>query len=238
VPPVQGLVLGIETATALGGVAIVDGQGRILCECSFLGRESHAERIIPEVSRLVASLGAGPQDLAAVAVSAGPGSFTGLRSGVASAKGLAFARGIPLYGVSTLEALAANAPAGSGTVCAVLGARRGEVYRALFEAGSPGPVRLTPDELVPADGFAAALPTGCLVLGDPPAAGAARLRGDSLRYGPAHLNHPRPATVALYGWAALQSAQPSRLADLLPRYVRPPGAEVSAGWCASGKPTQ
>lgn len=216
-------MLGIETATALGGVAVVDGDGRILGETTLFGRESHSERIIPEAGRLLAALGAGTGDLAAVAVSSGPGSFTGLRTGIASAKGLAFARGLPLYGVPTLETLAANAPPGSGTVCAVLNARRGEVFRALFSADGARPVRLSPDELVRAADFAAGLPAGSLVVGEPPSPpGVDPVR--ALRFAPAHLNHPRAAVVALRGLDALRSAAASELATLLPRYLRGSGA--------------
>lgn len=220
-----GLVLGIESATALGGVALVSGDGRVLGEYALRGRESHAERIAPAVGELLEALGATPADLGAVAVSCGPGSFTGLRTGVAAAKGLAFSRGIPLYGVPTLEALAANAPPGSGSVCAVLGARRGELYRALFAAGAAGTVRRTPDQLVPEQELAADLPAGCLLLGEfAPVAGCA---APHLRRGPEHLNHPRAAVIALAGLAALRSGRPSELASLAPVYLRPAGDTVA-----------
>ena len=220
-----GLVLGIETATALGGVAVVSGDGRILGEVTLLGRESHSERIIPAAGELLAAIGAEQADLAAVAVSSGPGSFTGLRTGLAAAKGLAFARALPLFGVPTLETLAANAPAGSGAVCAVINARRGECFRALFSAAA-GPVRQSPDELVAEGDLAAGLPAGCLVLGDPPSSLRARRMAPPLRFGPAHLNHPRAAVVALAGHAALRSGRPSELATLLPGYLRAPGADL------------
>jgi tRNA threonylcarbamoyladenosine biosynthesis protein TsaB len=225
-----GLVLGIETATALGGVAVVSGDGRILGEVTLLGRESHSERIIPAAGELLTALGASPADLAAVAVSRGPGSFTGLRTGVAAAKGLAFSRGIPLFGVSTLEALAAGAADGSGPVCAVLGARRGECYRALFAAGPDGPVRQTPDELLPEQELAAGLPAGCLLLGEVPLPRPG-LAATGLRFAPVHLNHPRSATVALSGHAALRAGRPSELATLLPVYLRPAGDGTPRGRC-------
>jgi tRNA threonylcarbamoyladenosine biosynthesis protein TsaB len=227
--PAEGLVLGIETATALGGVALVSGDGRILGEMTLLGRESHSERIIPAAGDLVASLGFTAEDIAAVAVSRGPGSFTGLRTGLAAAKGLAFSRGVPLFGVPTLEALAANAPAGSGPVCAVLNARRGEVYRALFSAGTDGPVRQTPDELISEGDLAAGLPAGCLILGEPPSSLRSRRTAPSLRFGPAHLNHPRAAAVALAGREALRSGRASELASLLPGYLRAAGVERPIG---------
>ncbi len=229
-------MLGIETATALGGVALVDEDGRILGEITLLGRESHSERIIPAVAELLATLGASPGDLAAVAVSSGPGSFTGLRTGVASAKGLAFSRGVPLYGVPTLAALAANATAGCGPVCAVLNARRGEVFRALFQAGAEGLARRTPDELLPARECAAGLPPGCLVLGEAPAALREATAPSALRFAPAHLNHPRASAVALSGLAALRAGAPSELLSLLPGYLRTADACCQTTAAGGAKP--
>jgi tRNA threonylcarbamoyladenosine biosynthesis protein TsaB len=219
------LVLGIETATALGGVAVVSGDGSLLGEITLLGRESHSERIIPALEDLLASLGAGRADLAAIAVSRGPGSFTGLRTGLAAAKGLAFSCGIPLFGVPTLEVLAANAPARSGDVCAILNARRGEFFRALFSAGDAGPIRQTPDSLIAERELAVDLPAGCLVLGEPPDSLRTLRSLPPLRLAPPHLNHPRAAAVALAGQAALGRGQPSELATLLPEYLRGAGAE-------------
>ncbi|HEY5999162.1 MAG TPA: tRNA (adenosine(37)-N6)-threonylcarbamoyltransferase complex dimerization subunit type 1 TsaB [bacterium] len=224
-----GLVLGIETATALGGVALVSADGGLLAETTLLGRESHSERIIPAAGELLDAFAPSPGDLAAVAVSRGPGSFTGLRTGLAAAKGLAFARGIPLFGVSTLEALAANAPPGSGTVSVVLGARRGEVFHARFDAAGDAPKRLTPDALVPLADIAGELQPGSLVLGEPPEPVRKARLSPPLRFAPAHLNHPRAATVALAGLAALRAGRPTELESLLPAYLRGPDADLPGG---------
>lgn len=220
-----GLVLGIETATALGGVAVVSAEGLLLGEISLLGRESHSERIIPAVVDLLGALGLAQEALSAVAVSRGPGSFTGLRTGLAAAKGLAFARSVPLYGVSTLEALAANAPPGAGEVCALLNARRGEFFRALFSAGADGPVRASRDELIGERDLAVGLPAGCLVLGEAPSSLRSRRTAPPLRFGSPHVNHPRAAAVAFAGRAALRTGGPSELATLLPAYLRDAGAD-------------
>ncbi len=135
-------VLGIETATAVCGAALVR-DGKIAEESFFDEGRVHAEKLIGQI---IAVLGpAGPADLGGIAVSIGPGSFTGLRIGVSVAKGIAFARGIPLVGVPTLEALAARAAAidrlTPGTrLLAALDARRDEVYCQLFDVTEGGPV--------------------------------------------------------------------------------------------------
>lgn len=223
------LVLGIETATVLGGVALVALSGEIVGETSLRNPARHSERILPAIESLLAAVDAGVHELAAVAVSAGPGSFTGLRTGIASAKGLACALGIPLYGVPTLAALAANAAPGDGPVCAVLNARRGEVFRACFQVGPAGPVPSVPAAVVPERLFARELPPGCLVLGElPEGARASRPAALGLRIAPPHLNHPRAAAVAGLGLAAYLSGRPSELATLRPGYLRPPDAKAAS----------
>lgn len=219
-------MLGIETATQFGGVAVVSGCGDLHGEITLRSHESHSERILPAVEALLRALGATLRDLAAVAVSCGPGSFTGLRAGIAAAKGLAFSLEVPLFGVPTLEALAANSPPGEDPVCAVINARRGEVFRAFFRSGPAGLERRGPDNLVRTAALIDELPARCLVIGElpirgseipPPAAG--------VRLAPAHLNYPRAAVIAWFGSIAHGESRPSELASLMPRYLRPCDAE-------------
>lgn len=217
-----GLVLGIESASALGGVALVSDRGELLGEVTLRSRESHAERLLPALEWLLGTLGHTVRDLAAVAVSQGPGSFTGLRSGIATAKGLAFSLGVPLYGIPTLEALAANAPAGHAATCAVLNARRGEVFRAFFRADAAGPHRLGPDGLVPLQTLAEELPVDCLVVGELPAGFPALVASDrAVAFTPPHLSHPRAAVIAALGSLAREAGAASQLATLMPNYLRP-----------------
>ena len=217
-----GLVLGIETATVMGGVALVSGGGELLGEITLRNHESHSERMLPALAWLLATLGLSLHDCAAVAVSQGPGSFTGLRAGIATAKGLAFSLGVPLFGISTLEALAANAPPAAGPVCAVLNARRGEVFRALFRRGPTGQQRLEPDRLVPLQSFADELPDDCLIVGELPASFSEILPpGRVVRFVPPHLGHPRAAVIATLGSVAHGASLASELTTLMPHYLRP-----------------
>jgi tRNA threonylcarbamoyladenosine biosynthesis protein TsaB len=137
-------VLGIETATTVCAAALVR-EGRVVAESLLDAGRVHAEKLMGQI---VAVMGPdGVESLGGVAVSIGPGSFTGLRIGVSAAKGIAFARNIPLVGVPTLEALALHAgEAGhleAGTrLLAALDARRDEVYCQLFDVTESGPVPL------------------------------------------------------------------------------------------------
>jgi len=223
----EGLVLGFETATIFGGVALVSRSGEPYGEISLRNQESHSERILPAVEWLLNILGLPPRSLAAVAVSCGPGSFTGLRAGIATAKGLAFSLGVPLFGIPTLEALAANLPPEQGPVCAVLNARRGEIYHALFHSGPAGVARVGPDSLVPAASLAGKLPPGCLVIGDFAALQACSPVGsESFRFAPPHLNYPRASAIAILGGIALAESRDSEISTLMPRYLRPCDAEA------------
>ena len=129
---------------------------------------THSETLLPLCEEALRACRLSLQDISLLAVTAGPGSFTGLRIGLATVKGLAFAHGTPCAGVSTLEALAFCAPPVGSCVCA-LDARRGEVYHAGFSMGPQGPARLWPDGHGPASalaGQALCLPGPVWLLGD------------------------------------------------------------------------
>lgn len=226
-----GLVIGIETATSMGGVALVSSSGELLGEITLRNRESHSERMLPALAWLLGTTGFSLSDCAAVAVSKGPGSFTGLRAGVATAKGLAFSLGVPLYGIATLDALAANAQPGDGPVCAVLNARRGEVFCAFFLNGPAGPRRLGPDRLLPLESLAGELPAGCILVGELPAPFRETLAaGRTVRFAPPHQVHPRAAVIAALGGAARGTSRATELATLMPDYLRPcDAAAMGAG---------
>jgi tRNA threonylcarbamoyladenosine biosynthesis protein TsaB len=132
-------ILGIETSTLMVGVAILDKAG-LVAEYRFEATRSRSERLMPMIDRVLKDSQMTPQDLEGLAVSMGPGSFTGLRVGLSTAKGLAFALGLPVVGVPTLEVLAAPLAAArcAYPICPMLDAKRQEVYTALFSADSEG----------------------------------------------------------------------------------------------------
>src|SRR4029079_17933098 len=108
-----------------------------------------AEIIVPLINALLKQKKLTPADLSAIAVSIGPGSFTGLRVGLAPAKGIAYSGGLPLIGISTLLALAAGVKNFDGIVCSLLDARKNDVYLALFARDGAHPFRCTREHLVP-----------------------------------------------------------------------------------------
>lgn len=130
----MSFILNIETATKNCSVSIAkDGQTIV---CSELADEgySHAEKLHVFIEEVIAKAGISAQDLKAVAVSQGPGSYTGLRIGVSAAKGLCYALNIPLIAVDTMQTLASQAEVTDGKIIPMLDARRMEVYSAIFKS--------------------------------------------------------------------------------------------------------
>jgi tRNA threonylcarbamoyladenosine biosynthesis protein TsaB len=200
--------------------------GAVLAEGVHRESRSHTGSLPLLVERVLGDAGVALEDVEGIAVSIGPGSFTGLRIGLALAKGFAFAGALPLVGVPTLEALAwVAAAAPETTVCAALDARKREVYAALFTATADGPRRLTPDLALTPAALAARLPRPCTLVGD-----AGEVYGDVLG-AHAHLlpfatHHPRGGVIARLGAARLAAGEGANPGALEPVYVRPPDAEL------------
>lgn len=124
-------ILSFETSAKAASVALME-DGKLLGECYQNTGLTHSQTIMVMAENVLKECGVSVSNIDAVAVANGPGSFTGVRIGVAAAKGLAWGGDLPLYGVSTLEAMALSLGAYEGTVCAVMDARRAQVYNALF----------------------------------------------------------------------------------------------------------
>lgn len=132
------MLLAIDTSTRQAGVALYDRRRGLLAENTWFTANRHTEELMPAIAGLFAVAGATPADLAAVAVAIGPGSFTGLRVGVAAAKGLALAQRVPIVGVPTLDITAYPHQSQPIPVIALAQAGRGRVYWAPYAHGPSG----------------------------------------------------------------------------------------------------
>jgi len=137
------MLLALETATPAGSVAIHES-GRILSLRTFDAAREHSRRLFGEIDAALTDAGRERAQILGVAVTIGPGSFTGLRIGLSAAKGLCMGLGVRLIPLSTLEALAARLPFCRMPVCTLLDARRGEVYGAVYDTSGGAPRELHP----------------------------------------------------------------------------------------------
>ena len=141
------LLLAFETSAKAASVALFEGD-KLLGEQYQNTGLTHSQTLMVMAQELIRQCGKEPSDVGAVAVANGPGSFTGVRIGAAAAKGFAWGREIPLYGVSTLEAMALGLGAWEGYVCPVMDARRSQVYNALFSVDQGEVSRITEDRAI------------------------------------------------------------------------------------------
>lgn len=138
------IILAMDSTAKAAAAALLDGE-TLLCKEMHDDAGTHSSTLLPSVERLLEKASLGFDDIDLFAASAGPGSFTGVRIGAATLKGLAFGRNKPCAAVSALEALAYNLRDTDGVVCALMDARRGQFYTAMFEIGRGEVRRLTPD---------------------------------------------------------------------------------------------
>jgi tRNA threonylcarbamoyladenosine biosynthesis protein TsaB len=219
------LVLAIDTAAAACAACLYDAAaGSVLAEKSETIGTGHAERLMGMIAEVLAQAGKTHADLGRIAVSVGPGSFTGVRTGVAAARGFALALNIPAIGVSTLETVAADAVplAGGKPILAVIDAKRGQLYRQAFDASgraSGEPKIMQTEEALGEMG------TDCILAGSGgpllSAAGAGNTRLLEMRASGAI------ATFALL--AAHRVAGPAPK----PLYLRAPDAKPQAGFAVA-----
>ena len=199
----------------------------VLAEVVEVTTRSHGVVVPGLVRAALEQSGIDWPDLQGIAVSIGPGSFTGLRIGLALAKGIAYAGKLPLVAVPTLEALAwAAEPVVGDLVWAMLDARMREVYVAAFERTTHGLERRTPDEAVAPEALAARIVGPAVLIGDAPRAYPV-LGREGVRVLPFESHHPRGGIVARLGAARLAAGEQASLGPLEPVYVRPSQAELA-----------
>lgn len=220
-------ILALDSSAVVASVALCEDE-TLLAEYTLNNGNTHSETLLPMVETLLSHFGIAVNDIDLFAVSTGPGSFTGVRIGTATVKGLAFDKNTPCVGVSTLEALAENAVALGGLICPVMNARRAQVYTALFRSDGRTLVRLTPDSAMAITELDEMLSTYgepvCFV-GD-----GQKITRDALQKNDAHplpdrLCHQSAYSVAQVALRAHRNGHATDDAALVVTYLRPSQAE-------------
>ena len=222
-------ILAFETSAKAASVAVLE-DGKLLGEYYQNSGQTHSRTVMKMAEDLLANCDLTVGDIDAAAVAAGPGSFTGVRIGVAAAKGFAWGREVPCCGVSTLESMAWSSGLLDGVVVAAMDARRSQVYTAAFRMENGVPERLLDDSAIAVEELGAWLKTveGRKVLVGDGAQLCYNTLGqeiEDLHLMPEHLRMQRAGGVALAAWQRLSRGEPADAAALTPTYLRLSQAE-------------
>ena len=222
-------LLTFEASAKAAGTALLS-DGCLLAEYTQNSGQTHSRTLMEMAKNMLSGCGLTPQNIDAVAVAAGPGSFTGVRIGMACAKGFAWGRQLPLYGVSTLEAMARGAASADGIYCTCMDARKGQIYNAIFEWAAGTLLRRTEDRAIAISELLQELQgmTGPVYLvGDGAKLVFDTLQNENLplRLLPEHLRQQRASGVALAAMEKIAAGEPGDAAALAPNYLRQAQAE-------------
>lgn len=224
------MLLAIETATLASGVALATAD-KLVAEIIVQTKKTHSERLMPHIEQLLELGQVAKEDITAIAVSIGPGSFTGLRIGLATAKALAYVWNVPVIGVSTLAALAYACPAPNSLICPLLDAQKGNVYQAVYSWEKGILQEVIPPRVIAhqeAINELAGQPLPVIMLGE----GAVLFQeaivaaADPIELAPPHIILPRAGSVALLGHQLLRQGIRHDVMTLEPLYIRRSEAEV------------
>ena len=223
------LILAFETSAKAASVALTEN-GKLLGECYQNTGLTHSQTLMVMAEDLLKQCSKTVADLEAVAVAEGPGSFTGVRIGVAAAKGLAWGAELPCYGVSTLEAMAVSLGAWQGYICPCMDARRNQVYNALFYVNCGKLERIREDRAIALSELGAELKDlhePIFLVGDGSNLTHKTLGEEipNLILPPEHRMHQRAVGVALLAEAKAEACEPGDAAALTPNYLRLSQAE-------------
>ncbi|MFT9848890.1 tRNA (adenosine(37)-N6)-threonylcarbamoyltransferase complex dimerization subunit type 1 TsaB [Aneurinibacillus sp. REN35] len=234
-------ILAIDTSNFSLSIAVCS-EDKVLGECVTNMKKNHSIRLMPMVSQLLDEVEVDPSELTAIAVARGPGSYTGVRIGVATAKSMAWSLSIPLLGISSLEALAWNGAYFPGRIVPFFDARRGQVYTGVYKKTQTGGVDLVGAERIVLlkqaleEWKEADAKEPILFLSDDIAIHEAAIMdtlGEQAVLAPPSYRVPRAAHLAMAGWSALREKRVEDTQAFAPVYLQL--AEAEAKWLAGQK---
>jgi len=222
-------ILAVDTATTSCSVAIVD-QTSLLSEFTIDREETHSRHLMDMIKAVMTMAGLNFSDLDGFAVTRGPGSFTGLRIGISTIKGLVVASEKPVVGISSLETLAFQVSYSRDLICPILDARKGEVYFSRYRFLNGHLKRQTKERVAPPDKAVDDLNESCLFVGN----GALLYKemilekmGESAFFAPMIQNTIRASTIAYLSMAKFENNDTDDIEKILPYYIRKSDAELN-----------
>ena len=226
-------LLAVDTSTTSCSVALFK-DNRLQVETIYAAGKSHSRHLLSMIHTILETCGCDPADIGGIAVSRGPGTFTGLRIGISTVKGLALATGASVVGISSLAALAFPFSGLDGSVVAMIDARRGEVYHARYRGGSGSPEPATRPAVCTPESAAAALPVGSILVGS----GAVlyrevfETRCPHIRFADATQHVIRAASVGRLAMTRFRRQAIDSTEGLIPEYIRQSDALIQmSGSC-------
>lgn len=220
------LILGIDTSTSVCSVAICS-ESKLICEWGIDNGLTHSEKMMPQLDIMLSECGFDKKDLTDIAVSIGPGSFTGLRIGLAAAKTMAFALGINITGVPTLEALAYNMPSNGITLSPMVDGQKGCVWHALYTWQNNALRELQKATLSPFGDMVKILAerkSQTILLGENIA--PETILSPNVSWAPPNLVMPHAASVAIAAIKRIKAGHTDDLFSLTPYYMKKSEAEI------------
>jgi tRNA threonylcarbamoyladenosine biosynthesis protein TsaB len=219
------MILAINTSTPQFSVAVLRESGSLVAENLIAAESKTFRAFMPALSSLLQYSGVEFKDMEAVAVAIGPGSFTGLRVGLATAKGICQGLGIPVIGISSLEAMASQWPQRTFPICSIIDSRKGEVSAALFRRDNEGLVRLTADTCLKYGDLSEMIKGVTLFLGndfDRQESMIRKIVGPKAKAAPPEFWGVRASAVGVLGVKRMKEHKFDSLLNLIPSYLRPP----------------
>lgn len=222
-------ILAIDSSATAASVAVAE-DNKLIGEFFINTALTHSQTLIPMTEQLLKSTGLSLEDIDAIAVNAGPGSFTGVRIGVAAVKGLAFPHNIPCVSVSTLESMAYNMLGNNCVVCSVMDARCSQVYNALFRVNGNSIERLTDDRALSLEDLRLELERideNVILVGDGTAITEKYLdqRLDNVSAAPINNRIQKASSTAMAAFEPYRLGRTMNCSELMPVYLRLPQAQ-------------
>lgn len=222
------MILALETATSVTSVAVIN-EGKLAGEFFINTTKNHSQSLMPLVDSLLGFIGVDIDNISAFAAAIGPGSFTGLRIGLATVKGMGVALNKPVLGIPTLDGLAENLRGAQGLICPILDARKNQVYTALYTSETDGMTRLTEYMAINPHQLLEKLSVHnkpVTILGD--AVGVYRdiFNEPFINFAPQGNRWPRAAQVAQLAWQRYKRSDYDNVYTLAPLYIRRSEAEI------------